>query len=43
MNLGGNMTEGDGYQKGGCLVVGRVLENEKLSHTLNQGLAFLFA
>jgi len=22
MNLGGNMTEGDGYQKGGCLVVG---------------------
>ena len=22
MNLGGNLTEGDGYQKGGCLVVG---------------------
>ena len=22
LNLGGNMTQGDGYQKGGCLVVG---------------------
>ena len=22
LNLGGNLTQGDGYQKGGCLVVG---------------------